>query len=94
MRFVGYGSSSLDVEIFAYVMTRDFNEFLAIQEDLNLRIKDIVEDSGSGFAFPSRTLYVTQSEDPDPELAKAAEAEVARWRSENRSPFPDVDEEA
>jgi len=94
VRFVGYGSSSLDVEIFAYVMTRDFNEFLAIQEDLNLRIKDIVEDSGSGFAFPSRTLYVTQSEDPDPELAKAAEAEVARWRSEHRSPFPDFDEEA
>jgi len=65
VRFIGYGESSLDVEIFAYVMTRDFNEFLAIQEDLNLRIKDLVEDAGSAFAFPSRTLYVAQSDDPE-----------------------------
>jgi MscS family membrane protein len=70
VRFIGYGESSLDVEIFAYVMTRDFNEFLEIQEDVNLHIKDIVEDSGSGFAFPSRTLYVTQPEDPEPSIPK------------------------
>ncbi|MGB8224576.1 MAG: mechanosensitive ion channel family protein [Polyangiales bacterium] len=93
VRFVGYGDSSLEIEIFAYVMTRDFNEFLAIQEDVNLRIKDLVEESGSGFAFPSRTLYVTQSADPDPELTRAAEAEVARWRSDNRLPFPDHDDD-
>jgi len=65
VRFIRYGESSLDVEIFAYVMTRDFNEFLAIQEELNLRIKDLVEDAGSGFAFPSQTLYVAQSDDPE-----------------------------
>ncbi|MGB5695115.1 MAG: mechanosensitive ion channel family protein, partial [Polyangiales bacterium] len=91
VRFVGYGSSSLDIEVFAYVATQDRNEFFAIQEDVMLRIKDIVEDAGCGFAFPSQTLYLTQSDDPDPELAKAAEAEVARWRDENRLPFPDHD---
>ena len=69
VRFIGYGESSLDVEIFAYVMTRDFNEFLAIQEHLNLRIKDLVEEAGSGFAFPSRTLYVAQSDDPERSVA-------------------------
>jgi len=91
VRFVGYGSSSLDVEIFAYLATQDRNEFFAIQEDIILRIKDIVEDAGCGFAFPSQTLYLTQSEDPDPELAKASEAEVACWRGEDRLPFPDHD---
>jgi MscS family membrane protein len=65
VRFIRYGESSLDVEIFAYVMTRDFNEFLAIQEELNLRIKDLVEDAGSGFAFPSQTLYVAPSDDAE-----------------------------
>jgi len=70
VRFIGYGESSLDVEIFAYVMTRDFNEFLEIQEDVNLHIKDIVEDSGSGFAFPSRTLYVTRPEDPEQSIPR------------------------
>ena len=92
VRFVGYGDSSLDLEIFAFIQTRDFGEFLAIQEDLNLRIKDIVEACGSGFAFPSRTLYVERSSGLDEELARAAETEVARWRGENRLPFPEFDE--
>jgi MscS family membrane protein len=92
VRFVEYGASSLDLEIFAFVETRDFSEFLAIQEDLNLRIKDIVEASGSAFAFPSQTLYVEPSRGLDAELTKAAETEVERWRSENRLPFPDYDE--
>jgi len=93
VRFVDYAEASLNLEIFAYVNTRDFGEFLAVQEDLNLRIKDIVEDCGCSFAFPSQTLYVEQSRGPDADLAKAAEAEVARWRSENRLPFPDFDEQ-
>jgi MscS family membrane protein len=93
VRFVGYGSSSLDVEIFAYLATQDRNEFLAIQEDLMLRMKNIVEDAGCGFAFPSQTLYLTQSEDPQRDLATVAEAEVASWRDENRLPFPDHDPE-
>jgi len=94
VRFVGYGASSLDLEIFALIETREFSEFLAIQEDLNLRIKDVVEAAGSAFALPSRTLYVERSHGLDVELARAAAAEVERWRSENRLPFPDHDERA
>ncbi len=93
VRFVEYGPSSLDLEIFAYVNTRDFSEFLAIQEDLNLRMKDIVEDCGAGFAFPSQTLYVERSRGPDAQLARAAEEEVERLRKENRLPFPDYEEQ-
>ncbi|HEX2522729.1 MAG TPA: hypothetical protein VHP35_11445, partial [Terriglobia bacterium] len=32
VRFVGFGSSSLDVEILAYILTTDFTVFLGIQE--------------------------------------------------------------
>lgn len=92
VRFVEYGESSLDVDIFALVETSDFSEFLAIQEDINLRIKDIVEASGSGFAFPSQTLYVEHSEGLDSELKASAEAEVEEWRKEYKLPFPDIDE--
>lgn len=94
VRFLGYGDSSLEVEIFAFIETRDWNEFLAIQEDLNLRIKDVVKRCGSDFAFPSQTLYVQQSQGLDAELTRAAEDQVARWRAENRLPFPDHDEGA
>jgi MscS family membrane protein len=94
VRFVEYGASSLDLEIFAFVETRDFSEFLAVQEDLNLRIKDIVEASGTAFAFPSQTLYVERSHGLDAALTRASETEVERWRSEDRLPFPDHDERA
>lgn len=93
VRFVGYGAFSLDLEIFAYVTTRDFSEFLAIQEDINLRIKDIVEGIGAGFAFPSQTLYIERSAGPDPKQAEAAGQTVERWRKENRLPFPNHEEQ-
>ncbi len=51
-RFIGFGDSSLDVEVVAYVMTNDRAEFLGIQEDIWLRVMDIVEQSGTGFACP------------------------------------------
>lgn len=58
VRFVGFGASSLDVEIFAYVATGDFEEFLAVAEELNLRCMDIVSAAGADFAFPSVTAYL------------------------------------
>jgi MscS family membrane protein len=89
VRFAGFGDFALNVEIFAFVNTRDWNEFLAVQEDLNLRIKDIVEGCGSGFAFPSQTLYMERGQGLVPEEVEKAEAMVARWREENRLPFPE-----
>ena len=53
VRFTGPGDNSLNVEVFAYVDTTDFNEFLAVQEELVLRMLDILDGSGTGVAFPS-----------------------------------------
>lgn len=89
VRFSGYGDFSLNVEIFAFVHTRDWGEFLAVQEDLNLRIKDIVEGAGSGFAFPSQTLYMERGTGLDAEAKAKAETLIERWRDEDRLPFPD-----
>ncbi len=71
VRLIGYGESALDVEIFALVQTRDFNEFLGIQEEINLRIGEIVESTGNRFAFPSQTLYLEQSPSVDEERSNA-----------------------
>ncbi len=62
VRFVGIGDCSLNLEVFAYVGTKDFNEFLEVQEDINLRMMDVVAASGTGFAFPSQTLYFARDE--------------------------------
>jgi MscS family membrane protein len=64
VRFVGFGQYSLDLEVFAYVATASFDEFLEIAEELNLRILDAVAASGTGFAFPTQRLYVEPDERP------------------------------
>jgi MscS family membrane protein len=57
VRFVGYGASSADVQIRVYALTREWNEFFAIREDVLLRASEIVRESGTSLALPSRTLY-------------------------------------
>ena len=89
IRFIGYDNSSLTLEVFCYVLTRDNNEFLAIQEDLLLRIMDIVEASGTGFAFPSRTVYLGRDTGLDKEKTTAISHEVQQWRENSKLPFPD-----
>jgi MscS family membrane protein len=91
VRFAGFGSYSLDVEIFAYVQSADYNAYMGVLEDLNLRIMDLVEEAGTGFAFPSQTTYLTRDKALDVERTKAAEGQVEDWRSNDALPFPEPD---
>jgi MscS family membrane protein len=79
-RLIGFGTSSLDIEVFAYVMTRDWAEFLEIREEILLRVMDIIEQAGTALAFPSQTLYLGRDRGNDSIRAKAAEASVQEWR--------------
>lgn len=90
VRFVGFGDSALNVEIFAYVNTPDFNEFLGIQEDILLRVIDLVEASGTGFAFPSQTLYLSRDTGLNARQKQAAEEDVNEWRNQENLPFPNL----
>jgi MscS family membrane protein len=94
VRFVGFGAFSLDVEVYAYVETADWAEFLAIREDLLLRIIEIVESTGSGFAFPSQTLYLGKDDGLDEARSRAAEARVREWRERRELALPDPTPEA
>ncbi|MFO1048171.1 MAG: mechanosensitive ion channel [Geminicoccaceae bacterium] len=91
VRFTEFADSSLVLEIFALVRAADWNEFMAVKEDLNLRIAEIVHESGTGFAFPSQTLYLARDGGLDAERSREAEREVAQWREEKRLPFPEFD---
>jgi len=91
VRFVGYGAYSKDVEVFAYLRCQSQNTFLAIQEDILLRMEDVVAEAGTGFAFPSQTAYLARDGGVDSDKARAAEAEVADWRDESLLPFPEFE---
>jgi MscS family membrane protein len=88
IRFVGFGDWSLDLDVFAYIDTRDYGEFLEIAEDLNLRIMEIVTTAGSGFALPSQTTYLESGLGLDAERARAAEAHVGAWREKQELYLP------
>ncbi len=92
-RFVGFGAHSLDIEIFAYVNTTDYNEYLSIQEDIFLRLIDCVEASGTSFAFPSSVTYLARDKGLDTDRQAEAEAAVDDWRERDRMPFPDFEED-
>jgi len=91
VRFLGYGSDSLNVEIFAYVLAADWNEFLGIKEDINLRLAKVIEDSGSGFAFPSQTIYLSQDQGLSESKKAEAEAKVKEWIANNELNIPTFD---
>lgn len=52
MRFVGIGNYSLDVEVFAYVTTSDYDVFLGVQQELLLEMLQAVERVGAALAVP------------------------------------------
>jgi len=91
VRFVGYGAYSKDVEVFAYLLCQDQNTFLAIQEDILLRIEDIVNEAGSGFAFPSQTAYLSRDKGPDVKRGRGVEGQVEKWRAAGKLPFPEFE---
>ena len=56
VRLTEYGEYSLNLELFSYIKTTDFDRYLSIVEDLNLKILDIVEAAGTKLAVPVRNI--------------------------------------
>lgn len=89
VRFAGFGEHSLDIDIFAYVMSNDYTEFVGIREDIYLRMMQVIEGSGAKLAVPSVVHYNTEDTLPDQADAQASEEQIQRWRQEGKLPFPD-----
>jgi MscS family membrane protein len=51
-----FSDSSVDILIWCYTRTTEFGEYLAVKERLLLEVKRIVEDAGTVFAYPTRTI--------------------------------------
>lgn len=60
MRFIGVGPYSLDVEVVAYVNTSDYDEFLALQQELLLKLLQAVERAGTALAVPLQESFESQ----------------------------------
>lgn len=65
VRFLRFAQSSLDIEVLAYVNAREWSHFLEIQEDLLMKIRQLIASAGVEFAFPSQTMYVRNNVEID-----------------------------
>ncbi len=60
-----FNSSSIDFMIYCFTKTTVWTEWLKHKEEFALKLIEIVEKAGTGFAFPSRTLYMQQQDAPE-----------------------------
>ncbi len=65
VRVNAFNDSSIDYMIYCFTHSKNWGEWLKIKEELAVAIYDIIERAGSGFAFPSRTLYMQEQDAPE-----------------------------
>ncbi len=55
---VEFNSSSIDILLYYFTKTTNWQEWMAIREANMLEFMKIVEDEGAAFALPSQQIYV------------------------------------
>ncbi len=68
VRIDRFNDSSIDILLYCFTRTTKWGEWLKIKEQLAYKVKDIVEGAGTGFAFPSQSLYVHTLPSEKPEV--------------------------
>lgn len=58
VKLANFGPSSLDIEVFTYILVEDFSESLSIRHELLLAIFERLEEAGLSIAFPTQTVYL------------------------------------
>jgi MscS family membrane protein len=63
VRFIAFASASLSIEVSAYVRTNDYADFLEVQQDLLLRIMDVIAASGASIAVPVQRALISREKE-------------------------------
>ena len=61
VQLTGFGDSSINILISAYLTTNVYTKFLEMQNELNLNIMDVMQANGVDFAFPSTSVYIEKN---------------------------------
>ncbi|MDP5199845.1 mechanosensitive ion channel family protein [Flavobacterium sp. DG2-3] len=91
VRFTGITADALKVEITAYIEAVNFETSQEVQEDLLLRMMDIIEKSGTSLAYPSQTLYMARDIPFSTEKAEEVAETVKKWKENNELQLPKFD---
>lgn len=88
VRFENILDANALLRLDAGVTTTDYQDYLAVAEDLNLRIVEIVHDAGALFSGPGQLMQLSSREPGNGEQQSRIEATLRQWREEDRLPFP------
>ncbi|VVB93773.1 Small-conductance mechanosensitive channel MscMJ [uncultured archaeon] len=58
VRFTDFGAYSLNIFIYCFTKTTDWADSLAIREEFNLKIMQMLEELDVSIAFPSQTIFL------------------------------------
>ncbi|MBI3932086.1 MAG: mechanosensitive ion channel family protein [Acidobacteria bacterium] len=61
VRFREFAASSLDIEVMAWFATSDWSEFQLMRQEVLLQFMEVVEQAGTSFAFPTRTVHLVSA---------------------------------
>lgn len=69
VRVDAFNASSIDLMVYCFTHTTDWGDWLVLKEKLAYHIKEVVEAAGTGFAFPSQSVYVETMPPANEEVA-------------------------
>ncbi len=91
-----FNDSSIDFLIYCFTHSTNWGEWLKLKEELAVACYEIVERAGTGFAFPSRTLYMQQQDAPEivpPPMLSEGVARAKAERSELEASTTQIDDD-
>lgn len=82
-----FNNSSIDIMLYCFTATTKWAEWMQVKEELLYHLKTLVEDAGTGFAFPSSSIYVETMPFGTPESVPARNEDGSqRMPSSDRGP--------
>lgn len=58
VHWISFGDSSLNIDVYTFTVTTDWAEYRRVQQDVFLKIGQVVAQHGAQIAFPTRTIEV------------------------------------
>jgi MscS family membrane protein len=89
IRFDDIHDATASLRLDAGVDTTDFQEYLAVAEDLNLRIVERVHSAGAIFSGPGQLVQLQELTKGNAEQQARITQTLQEWREQDRLPFPD-----
>ena len=58
VRFTDFGESTLDIFLYYFADSADWDYYLSVRERVNMKIMRLLESHGASLAFPSQSIYL------------------------------------